>query len=550
VEITEARAVPADLTGKSEARDLSLLVRAAPYVFVWTILVVPALRNMARGWRPLADDASIAIQAWNTFTLHPPLVGLGTGAATGPAGAQTTANPGPLELWLLGPFVHLDPGQGALLGSALLCAAVLSLAIYVLHKATGAWGPVIFCLVILDLVIVSPTPFVDPVWNPSFAFLWFLAFMAVAFAVGLGFFRYLPLLVFIGSVTVDSHLSFLPSTVLVLVAVVICGWFVKRPDNYRWLWWTIGVALVCWVAPISEQLLGSRPNFTRLLQNTGPFAVSHTKTFGSLLGLRALSRAASPSAVLATPRPILPLPAYNDVVSNGNWLFLLIVPALVATIVFAWKRRQSYLVSMAVITGASAVGLVVLYSNVPSNYVLSFTWINLVVWAVGMCMWLTFGFVAVTAIRTYWTQRTTVRIPTRTRQFTALALLTCAAIIGTLVVLFPYGGTGYQLDFASMKRVQHMATIVEQEVPQGRVGLGVRYSGNNFFQYISDEHAVSYLLKAAGWVPGMGPQVNGLLGLPIYKSSPFVAFVEHQEVLKGFERYSHYNPDWLYGSGS
>jgi hypothetical protein len=408
---------------------------------------------------------------------------------------------------------------------------------------------VIFCFVIIDLVIVSPTPFVDPVWNPSFAFLWFLAFMAVAFAVGIGHLRYLPFLVFIGSVTIDSHLLFLPSTVLVLIAAVTCGWLVKRPDTYRWLWWTMGVAFACWIAPIAEQLFGSRPNFTRLLENVGPFATRHTETFGSLLGLRALSRAASPGAVWTTSRPILPLPAYNDVASHGNLTFLLAIPALVAIGAFAWKRGHKNLLSLAVITGSSALGLVALYSNVPSNYILSFTWINLAVWAVGICMWLTVGFFAVTIIETYVRQRTTTRISSETGQVAALVALIGVAIVGTVVVLFPYGRTGYQLDFASMQRVQHMARIVEQEVPPGQVGLGIRYSGNNFFQYISDEHSVSYLLKTAGWVPGMPPEVNGLLGLPISKNSPFVVFDERQEKLTGFERYDRYHPDWIYGSG-
>ena len=92
-----------------------------------------------------------------------------------------------------------------------------------LQKTAGLWAAVIMALVVADLAIVSPFAFIDPVWNSDFASFWFLSFLAVAFAVGAGNLRYLPLLVFVGSVTIDSHLLFAPSTVLILIAVVVCG---------------------------------------------------------------------------------------------------------------------------------------------------------------------------------------------------------------------------------------------------------------------------------------------------------------------------------------
>ena len=185
--------------------------------------MVPTIRTMARGWRPLSDDASIAIEAWRSVSLHPPLVGQLTGSV-----GKLASDPGPLEFWLLGPFVHLDPTQGALLGSALLCAAVLSVALYVLVKTAGIWSGVVFSLCVADLAVTSPTPFVDPVWNSSFGLFWFLAFLAVAVAVGMGNLRYLALLVFIGSVTVDAHLMYLPSCCVVLAATAISGFLLER----------------------------------------------------------------------------------------------------------------------------------------------------------------------------------------------------------------------------------------------------------------------------------------------------------------------------------
>ncbi len=541
-ETTEA--APQEPEAAAPRSGLDVAVRVAPYVVIWTVLLVPTIRTMARGWRPLADDAKIALPAWNTFSLHPPLVGVSTGVA-GTNGIQNTANPGPLELWLLGPFEHLDPGQGALLGSALLCAAALTFAVYVLQRTAGTWAAVIFSLVVADLAVFSVTPFVDPVWNASFASIWFLSFMAVAFAVGLGNLQYLPWLIFIGSVTVDSHLSFMPSTVLAFVAAVVCGLLLRRTRNYRWLWWSIGVAVVCWIAPVGQQLFGAQPNGTQLLRSLGYGSAASTKTFGSVLGLHTLSRAASLSPVWATARPNDPLTAYNDVVSNGNLVYLAVFASLVAVIVLAWRHKKTYVLSLSTITTAASVGLVALYARVPANYILSFTWINFVVWSVGVCIWITLGVALVTWARKYVRAPSDLRISRAVVEITALVVMALATVVATVSVMSPSGNRGNLLDFAAMKRVQNMATTVEAQVPQGQVGLGVRYSGPNFFQSAGDERGLAYLLWTAGWTPGLPSNVNGTLDLPIHPASPYVVFTEHDEQLTGFERYPHYEPQAL-----
>jgi hypothetical protein len=509
-----------------------------PYVLVWTILILPAVRNMSRGWRPFADDASIAIRSWATLTLHPPLVGQITGATTG-AGVQSVADPGPLELWFLGPFVHLDPGQGALIGSVLLCGAALSLAIHLLKKTTGTWAAVIFALVIADLALVSPTPYLDPVWNSSFAFFWFLSFMAVAFVVGRGYLIYLPILLFLGSVTVDSHLLFLPSVAGVLVASPICGWHFNRPRDYRWLWWTGGVGVACWLAPGLQELFGAHPNISLLVHGGGIGAADNTKTFGVMFGLRALSRAASLNPIWASPRSIAPL-ASNADISQRNILLSIVLIALVAIAIVAWRQKNSSLCSMSLITAVSAFGVVVLYSRIPQNFVLSLVWVSLVVWVVGICIWLTLGLAVFTAVRPRISFRSP-RITKRTGEIVSVAALGVCTVAGTLVVLFPYGNQ-FLLNLTTMHRVNEMAAIVERNVHRGDVDIAIHYNGSNYFQVAGDEHGVAYLLEAAGWQPGLDPSVNALLGLPIHPHSREVVFDERGAKLVGFRVIRHYNP--------
>ena len=535
-EVTEVDVAEPEVAVPGNALDRAL--RVAPYAAVWIVLLLPTLRTMIRGWVPVGDDASIALQAWNTFSLHAPLVGQATGAATGPGGVQTTGDPGPLEFWLLAPFAHLDPCQGVLIGSVLLGGAVLSFGLYVLQKTAGLWAAAIMALVVIDLAIVSPLPFVDPVWNSSFASFWFLSFLAVAFAVGAGNLRYVPFLVFIGSVTIDSHLLFLPPAALILIAALVCGLLVRRPANYRWLWWSIGVAAVCWIAPLYQELADSHPNGSALLHSAFSGSI---KTFGWGLGFRALARAASPEAVWATPRPTQPVTSYDDVLHHGYLIFCIAFVALVVIFVLAWRHKKTFLASLSAVTIAGAVGLVSLYARVPKNYVLSFQWVSLAVWIVGICIWITVIYGLVIFVQRHLRQRPEVRIPRKVLGMCVLGLISVGTIAATLVVMFPYGGNAQRLDFAGMGRVQSEAQIVEKGVPRGDVGLDVQYSGTNFLQSVEDVRGIAYLLRTAGWVPGLPIESNGLLNYPIHSNKPFVVFKEHGTTVTGSKIYSHYS---------
>ena len=518
---------------------LELTSRIAPHVVVWALILVPAIRTMSRGWRPVSDDAAIAIRAWATFSLHPPLVGQFTGATA----SQNTADPGPLEFWLLGPFVHLDHGQGALLGSALLCAAILSITLYVLQKTTGTWAAVIFSLVVADLAVTSPTPFVDPVWNLSFAFFWFLAFMGVALAVAQGNLRFLALLVFIASVTVDSHLLFLPSTACVLIAAPLCGWFFRKPSNYRWIWWTVGVAVACWGASVLQQLFGAEGNISLLLHSEGVFSADKVRTFGFDFGLRALSRAASLNPIWASPRPIAPFASGGDVLYR-NLLPCLVLPVIVAIGVVAWKRKLTLLCSMCVITTGASIGLVAMYARIPYSYLLSFTWVNLAIWVVGICIWLTLGMAVVTAVQRSRFAVEWDRFSPRSLDIAALCVLGVATVAGTFVATFPYGNQQFLLDFPGMNRIESITSNVEHRVPRGTVGIAIRYTGKNYFQILEDEHGAANLLLVDGWEPGLEPSSNGLLDLPIHPQSPFVVITEDGTRVTGYQAYRHYVKDW------
>lgn len=521
------------------------VLRLAPHVVVWTMLLAPMIRNLARGWRPFGDDAAIAIGAWRALTLHPPLLGQLTTAT----GATNASDPGPLEYWLLGPFVHLDPGQGALIGSAVLCALVLSVTIEILRRTSGTWAAVLFTFVLVDMAIVSPTVFVDPVWNSSFAFFWFAAFLGLAFTVGRGNLRYVPLLLFVGSVTVDSHLEFLPTVGLLLVAAVVVGQRFRIAPVGHWLRWTVVVGAVCWIGPLYQQFFDRRPNLSLLLKPP-------PKTEGWIFGLRALSRAVSLNPVWASPRPIDEFPAYTDFAHRSVVLGPVVAVVLVGVAAAAWRRRDSALTSMSMLSLAGAAGVVFLFARAPGNDV-AFIWINVAVWVVGICIWLTLGLAVVTALRPRLAEsrvqvseirselgRPPIRFSGRDRRVAAVVALGVAGLVGTLVAVFPYGNQ-FLVDWPAVARVQQMTGDIQQRVAHGNVGIGILYNGPDVYQSTSDAHGVAYLLLVGGWTPGLEPEANQLLGLPVDPKAPFVAFTERGARVTGTTYFPVYKPLWF-----
>ena len=537
------------------------LVRMAPHLLVWMLLLVPAIRFTARGWRPLSDDATIAIGAWRSLSLHPPLIGQITSAA----GGANASDPGPLEYWLLAPFAHLDPGQGVLLGSAILCAVILSVTIHVLWKNVGAWATIIFSLVIADLAITSPTPFLDPVWNNAFGLFWFVAFLGIAFVIGLGNLRYFPILFFMGSVAVDSNLLYLPSVVYLFIAAAICGWFTKRPSDHRWIWWSGGVAILCWAGPLYQQFFEARPNMSLLLKSSGIIGggkVPETEGFG--FGLRALSRAASLNPIWASSRPIKPFVSTNDI-AHRNELLSLVLVVLFGIAIVAWRQKRHAVVSMCVITLSVSLGTIFLFARTPVGDFAAFIWVNLAVWVLGICIWLTVALAVVIAIRPqiaamkpqiaadkitattskgFHSARKEWRTSARAKRIGALVVLSVACVAGLLVLVFPYGDQ-FVLDWTGVARVQQMTGEIEHHVPQGPVGMGILYSGSNPFQSAEDEHGVAYLLLTQGWSPGMESPINQLLGMPIDKNSAFAVFTEQGGRLVSAQYYTHYQPLWF-----
>ena len=84
-------------------------------VVMIAIAMVGALRG---GWQPVGDEAVIAVRSFDTFSTNPPLLGPATTLSV--AAGKAVSHPGPLQFWLLAPFVQVFGPQGVLIGTSLI----------------------------------------------------------------------------------------------------------------------------------------------------------------------------------------------------------------------------------------------------------------------------------------------------------------------------------------------------------------------------------------------------------------------------------------------
>ncbi len=115
--------------GTKPAFPLAIVVRVTRHLAIWAAILIPTAMEMARGWRPLLDDATISARSYEVLSLHSPLPGQFSQASFSHGSTSASHlifSPGPLQYWLLALLVHLDPIQGALWAAALWSGAILA----------------------------------------------------------------------------------------------------------------------------------------------------------------------------------------------------------------------------------------------------------------------------------------------------------------------------------------------------------------------------------------------------------------------------------------
>ncbi len=332
-------------------------------------IVVALIRALGRHWLPLGDNGLVALRAQDVFSADTPLLGLASSA--GVASGTLVNHPGPLLFDVLAvPVFAFGQPAGTAIGIALLNLAAVLTVVWAAERRLGLPGALIGGAVAATLAWSMGSELLYDPWQPHALVLSFLAFLVVAWCVGAGDVGLLPLAVGIGSLLVQSHLTY---TYLVPSLLVVAGLFGclacrgLRPVR-RDVALAAVVGAVAWMQPVIEQLTARDGNLARLMRAAGeqPDAVvgarGATRLVGEVIVRPPFWLRSSFTTTFAPPGQRLGALA-PDVEATGAMRFGLalvllglVVVALAAIAILARRRGHQSLVAMAAIA-VTALGV-------------------------------------------------------------------------------------------------------------------------------------------------------------------------------------------------
>lgn len=464
-----------------------------PVVWWWWALValtvvpilVAGVQRERRHWYPESDDATIVLLSHDTFSSHPPLLGM---VSTGGAGLDDPElhHPGPLELYLLAPFTAvLGTAPGSTVGAvAVGVAAVVGFGLAL--RALGGRGLSAAGLIGIGLVLWGlgwDVP--GSVWNPSIVALPFACFLALAVATAAARPWLLPWTLAVASFVMQTHLSYVGMTGLICIWVLVAiGWRLWRhPETRQRLGalvaWSVGVVVLLWAPPLLQQATGQPGNLAQIARAaTG----DGSEVVGSR-GLAELGRVVGVPVLGLRPRP--DIVAVWGPLDAASVTGLVLLAALVVGLGLVARRRgdaraQATVASVAVVLVAAAVTA----TRVPLSDGVLYEYYARWMWPVGALTWILLGWVAL---------RLDGRLVRTPAPRTGRILVGAALVAAAIVALLPRPEAWEP--WAAYRRI---AGVVAPEAARGLPDgtYVVRFRGGT--AYLSTGSAVVEALEAAG----------------------------------------------------
>jgi hypothetical protein len=404
-------------------------------------IIVSMVHAVLVGWAPVGDDAVIAVRSLDVLSSHSPLVGQYS-TASAVIGAPTYS-PGPLLYWLLAlPSRVAGPTSLPVTVGVVNVACVMG-AVGVAHRRGGR--PLMFAVAIaVPLMLASlPADVYSDVWNPSAPLLPFMLLIFLAWSVACGEVRFLPLAVLLASFVAQAHVTYIAPALAALAVGVGCLALPRRragerPDavqagaagRRRVMRASLGAALVvaviCWSAPLIDQVVHRPGNLDQLLRA----ALGDHPKLGLDAGWRALCHCLGiPPWWLSSPRGALARIA--DLTNSPGALSvgsaLLILGGLAAVTRAGWRRRRRDILAAAGLGLALCPARVFSTASVPTS---AFATVDYALWwasPAGMWVWLVLGWSGATLLGAG-RRLPSVRLP-------AVAGLGAAAAVASLVAV-------------------------------------------------------------------------------------------------------------------
>jgi hypothetical protein len=371
-----------------------LLVLAAGLAAALPI-VVSTIRVVTDGWVPFADDALIATSALDVLTADSPLLGPWSSGYSEITG-HNTFHPGPLLFWLLAVPARAF-GQGGLEVTIAAVNVACVLGVVALAHRRGGRPLMLATAVAAGLMLASlPAESYSDIWNPSAPLLPFTLLLFLAWSLASGEHRLLPLTVLVASFLPQCHLGFLvPAAGAFAVGVgglaVSRRWRPGAPPLRAWLVAAAVVGVVCWSAPLIDQVVNRPGNGVLVLRaaTTGQATVGFDSAWRAVVHTVGIPPwwLREPQAGLERTVDLTTSPGAVRVLSAAA---VLVALALLAAT--GWRRRRPDALAAGALGLVLSAAVLVVVRSTPegsaATLVYSLRWTS----PAGMWVWLVLGW--------------------------------------------------------------------------------------------------------------------------------------------------------------
>ena len=248
-------------------------ITALSVILALASAVVVSLAN----YRAIADWGAIATRSFDVGTAQTPL--LGTRSSVAADASVIMHHPGPMQFFVLAPFVRIFGEAGLPIGAAVVHAMSIVALVLLCRRLMGE--PAAFAAALCSLALVTTLGYVELAssWPPIVIIVpTAIAVVATIGCVGGDRVSWLALVV-AGSFVAQSNLAALPLVVALglisAIGFVATQWSQPRAA-IRTVWPSLAIGLVLWLPSLVEQLTDDRPNLSAIVRHAGDGG----KTFG------------------------------------------------------------------------------------------------------------------------------------------------------------------------------------------------------------------------------------------------------------------------------
>ncbi|HEX8854401.1 MAG TPA: hypothetical protein VF752_02280 [Thermoleophilaceae bacterium] len=472
-------------------------------------VIAATLRALHDGWMPVGDQGIIATRAYDVFSSHMPLLGQYSEASV--SAGHAIYSPGPMLYWLLAlPAYSGVTATLTLTIATMNCAAIVGSV--ALARRRGGLALMLAAAIAVALLSRSFSPeSLHDLFNPSAALFPLVLLIFLCWSLACGEYRLLPLTALVASFVAQAHLAYV-APVAGALAVGLVGLALSRTRLARlatppaagrrsllvWSLAAVAVTLVCWSAPIADQIEHHPGNLSLIAQR----ATASGPTQGAQKGRWALERA------VGVPPRWLRSPTRGSgqlaLVSGGDYgdtrlsdvsqapsagqtgsAIALLAALLVVIALAAWRRRGDLVAGAAI----AVVLCVALVEDVAKTPITASNTLGYSIWwgsIVGMWAWLILGWSAWSLLTETVPRGWRLRVPAMAR---ALGLAAVAAVATALAL-----GQGADTHAPYYRPLSAVAGALDRAIPpQTTVGL-VQRGG----VAVPIEPAIRYTLRIHG----------------------------------------------------